>query len=171
LIGIRGKAEREGRSVSVELEEEDGTSLSGFVCLFDVSARASVPSFSLLSNRPTNPPHPVGQQFEDKYWDSLVSTARYQLSPQGRLVFEFSSNVVTFNNPFSSQGSTVRIPLPQSVGNLGTAFADVSYIDGTMWIEKLRDNATGQVYYTIFEYVGPCEEEEAAAEKGKRGFE
>jgi hypothetical protein len=45
--------------------------------------------------------------------------------------------------------------LPQNVGNLGTAFADVSYMDGTMWIEKLRDTATGQVYYTIFEYQGP----------------
>ncbi len=85
-----------------------------------------------------------------------MSTAKYQLSPQGRLVFEFSSNVVKVNNPFS-KGAQFTLPLPQSVGNLGTAFADVSYMDGTMWIEKLRDTASGQVFYTIFEYVGPCD--------------
>jgi hypothetical protein len=50
-----------------------------------------------------------------------------------------------------------NIPLPANVGNLGTTFTDVSYIDGTLWIEKLRDPATNSVYYTIFEYQGPCE--------------
>lgn len=100
-------------------------------------------------------------QFEDKYWDSLVSTARYQLSPQGRLVFEFTSNLVNVNNPFS-KGSQFQLPLPRNVGNLGTAFADVSYMDGTMWIEKLRDTATGSLYYTIYEYVGPCEEKKGS---------
>lgn len=95
-------------------------------------------------------------QFEDKYWDSLVSTARWQLSPQGRLLFEFTSNLVNVNNPFS-KGSRFQLPLPRNVGNLGTAFADVSYMDGTMWIEKLRDTATGALYYTIYEYAGPCE--------------
>lgn len=119
----------------------------------------------LPRSNPTQPipiPPPSTRQFEDKYWDALVSSARYNLSPQGRLLFEFTSNVVKFNSPFS-QGSVLRIPLPQNVGNLGTAFADVSYMDGTMWIEKLRDNATGQVFYTIFEYVGPCEEEATGA--------
>ena len=101
------------------------------------------------------PPHRTPAQFEDKYWDSLVSTARYDLLPQGRLLFEFSSNLVNVNNPFS-KGSQFQLPLPQNVGNLGTAFADVSYMDGTMWIEKLRDTASGAIYYTIYEYVGPC---------------
>ena len=104
-------------------------------------------------------------QFEDKYWESLVSTARYELSPQGRLLFEFSSNLVNVNNPFS-KGDQFKLPLPQSVGNLGTAFADVSYMDGTMWIEKLRGTASGALFYTIFEYVGPCEGSTGAAGAG-----
>ena len=36
-------------------------------------------------------------KFKDKYWDSLTSTAKYTLTPQGRLVFEFTSNKV--NHP------------------------------------------------------------------------
>lgn len=56
-------------------------------------------------------------------------------------------------------GVQFNIPLPANVGNLGTTFTDVSYIDGTIWIEKLRDPATNSVYYTIFEYQGPCEGE------------
>lgn len=46
-------------------------------------------------------------QFKDAYWDRLISTARYQLTPQGRIVFEFTSNQVMFNSPFS-KGSQVR---------------------------------------------------------------
>ena len=62
-----------------------------------------------------------------------------------------------------------KLPLPQNVGNLGTAFADVSYMDGTLWIEKLRDQGTGQVYYTVYEYLGPCEGEGAGATQQPKG--
>ena len=101
-------------------------------------------------------------KFKDKYWESLVSTAKYNLTPQGRLVFEFTSNHVNINSPFSKTGKQWKVPLPQNVGNLGTAFADVSYMDGVMWIEKIRDPATDSVFVTIYEYVGPLAGEERA---------
>ena len=101
-------------------------------------------------------------KFKDKYWESLVSSAKYNLTPQGRLVFEFTSNHVNINSPFSKTGKQWKLPLPQNVGNLGTAFADVSYMDGVMWIEKIRDPATDSVFVTIYEYVGPLAGEERA---------
>lgn len=102
-------------------------------------------------------------KFKDKYWESLVSSAKYNLTPQGRLVFEFTSNHVNINSPFSKAGSQWKLPLPQNVGNLGTAFADVSYMDGVMWIEKIRDPATQSVFVTIYEYVGPLAGEERSS--------
>lgn len=151
-------------------------------------------------------------QFKDKIWNALESNARWQLSPQGRLFFEFETNQIKVNNVFdtsksvshhghgsssSSPGDSAlhmsrggseavvgphatlwmssssvvvvvlcvqfNIPLPPNVGNLGTSFSDVSYIDGTLWIEKLRDPGTGNIYFSIFEYVGPCPDQPAAA--------
>lgn len=102
-------------------------------------------------------------KFKDKYWESLVSSAKYNLTPQGRLVFEFTSNHVNINSPFSKTGQQWKLPLPQNVGNLGTAFADVSYMDGVMWIEKIRDPATDTVFCTIYEYIGPLQGEEREA--------
>ena len=54
------------------------------------------------------------------------------------------------------------------MGNLGTAFADVSYMDGVMWIEKIRDPATQQVFFTIYEYLGPIEGEERKGKEVER---
>lgn len=98
-------------------------------------------------------------KFKDKYWDSLISSATYNLTPQGRLLFEFSSNRVNINNPFQARAQW-KIPLPPNVGNTGSAFADVSYMDGVLWIEKIRDPGTEQVFVTIYEYQGPIEGEE-----------
>jgi hypothetical protein len=40
-------------------------------------------------------------QFNDKYWEGLVSTADYQLTAEGRLVFEYKSNHLKVNLPFN----------------------------------------------------------------------
>jgi hypothetical protein len=44
-------------------------------------------------------------QFKDKIWNSLVSTARYQITNQGRLLFEFDSNCIKVNNIFDTSKS------------------------------------------------------------------
>ncbi|GAB5034762.1 Hypothetical protein NocV09_02100670 [Nannochloropsis oceanica] len=69
----------------------------------------------------------------------------------------------TEESPFSKAGKQWKLPLPQNVGNLGTAFADVSYMDGVIWIEKIRDPATQSVFVTIYEYVGPLAGEERSS--------
>lgn len=51
-----------------------------------------------------------GGQFKDKIWNSLVSQARYQVTNQGRLLFEFDSNCIKVNNLFDTSKS-VRTPI------------------------------------------------------------
>lgn len=46
-----------------------------------------------------------GRQFKDKIWNSLVSQARYQVTNQGRLLFEFDSNCIKVNNLFDTSKS------------------------------------------------------------------
>jgi hypothetical protein len=54
-----------------------------------------------------------------------------------------------------------KLGLPKGLGFMGTTFADVSYVDGTIWIEKLRDQATGNVYHSVYKYEGPTEKSSA----------
>lgn len=44
-------------------------------------------------------------QFKDKIWNALESNARWQLSPQGRLFFEFETNQIKVNNVFDTSKS------------------------------------------------------------------
>lgn len=47
--------------------------------------------------------------------------------------------------------------LPSNLGNMVATFVDVSYIDGTLWFERLADPQTGTIFHTVYEYCGPCQ--------------